>query len=327
MHSIFTEENLLTFCAAARCGSFSKAAIELGLTTSAVSYAIKRLEAGLDATLFTRNTRHIELTEAGGYFYRKATELLNHFDDTRHAIDTIARGVEARVRICINQLLYTPQHTARLLQVLKQHFPTSQITIISEVYNGVWDAFINHQVNIAIGAPDTLLSGGGIDYTDIGVIRWVFAIAPDHPLARLPEPLPEHLLRQYPNIMVEDTAHTINKKVGWLLHGQESILVPDFNTKCQCQIQGDGIGFLPEYMARNASEAGRLVMRKIRNPRQDSPMLLASRRATSGYVTQWIRQQFLPGGILAQIYRDLLHPQGSDIANKESAARKRYQGN
>lgn len=80
-------------------------------------------------------------------------------------------------------------------------------------------------------------------------------------------------------------------------------------------------------MARNASEAGRLVMRKIRNPRQDSPMLLASRRATSGYVTQWIRQQFLPGGILAQIYRDLLHPQGSDIANKESAARKRYQGN
>ncbi len=48
----------------------------------------------------------------------------------------------------------------------------------TEVYNGVWDAIINNQANIAIGAPDTLLDGGGIDYTEIGAIRWAFAIAP-----------------------------------------------------------------------------------------------------------------------------------------------------
>lgn len=87
------------------------------------------------------------------------------------------------MRICINQLLYTPKHTARLLQVLKKQFPTCQITVTTEVYNGVWDAIINNQANIAIGAPDTLLDGGGIDYTEIGAIRWAFAIAPDHPLA------------------------------------------------------------------------------------------------------------------------------------------------
>ena len=38
MNSIFTEENLLAFTTAARFGSFSKAAEELGLTTSAISY-------------------------------------------------------------------------------------------------------------------------------------------------------------------------------------------------------------------------------------------------------------------------------------------------
>ena len=57
----------------------------------------------------------------------------------------------------------------------------------TEVYNGVWDSIINNQANIAIGAPDTLLDGGGIDYTEIGAIRWVFAIAPEHPLAFVPE--------------------------------------------------------------------------------------------------------------------------------------------
>ncbi len=86
------------------------------------------------------------------------------------------------MRICINQLLYTPKHTARLLQVLKKQFVPA-ITVTTEVYNGVWDAIINNQANIAIGAPDTLLDGGGIDYTEIGAIRWAFAIAPGSPVS------------------------------------------------------------------------------------------------------------------------------------------------
>ena len=306
MNSIFTEENLLAFTTAARFGSFSKAAAELGVTTSAISYTIKRMETGLDVVLFVRNTRSIELTESGFYFYRKATDLLNDFHAIKRGIDTISQGIEARVRICINQLLYTPRHTARLLQVLKKQFPTCQITVTTEVYNGVWDSIINNQANIAIGAPDTLLDGGGIDYTEIGAIRWVFAIAPAHPLAFVPEPRAESQLRLYPNIMVEDTAHTINKKVGWLLHGQEAILVPDFNTKCQCQILGEGIGFLPEYMARDAVEDGLLVTRRINNPRQDSRMLLATQHAATGQVTRWIKQQFGPAGVLTDIYSDLL---------------------
>lgn len=144
MNSIFTEENLLAFTMAARYSSFSKAAEELGLTTSAISYTIKRMEMGLDVVLFTRSTRSIELTESGRYLFRKATDLLNDFHAIKRSIDTIAQGIEARVRICINQLLYTPQHTARLLQVLKKQFPTCQITVTTEVYNGVWDSIINN---------------------------------------------------------------------------------------------------------------------------------------------------------------------------------------
>ena len=61
MNSIFTEENLLAFTTAARFGSFSKAAEELGLTTSAISYTIKRMETGLQASLdWTRKTDSYE---------------------------------------------------------------------------------------------------------------------------------------------------------------------------------------------------------------------------------------------------------------------------
>lgn len=308
MNSIFTEDNLITFTTAAKHANFSKAAEELGITTSAVSYTVKRLETYLDVALFVRSTRNIELTEAGYYFYRKATELLNTIYSIKRSIYTIEQGIEAKVRICINQLLYTPLHTAKLLQTLKHHFPTCQITVTTEVYNGVWDAIITNHADIAIGAPGTLWDGGGIDYTEIGAIRWQFAISPNHPLALMPEPISESQLRLFPTIMVEDTAHTINKKVGWLLHGQEAIQVPDFNTKCQCQILGEGIGFLPDYLVEDHVKNGLLVIKHIHNPRQDSRMLLATQHSTNGQVTQWIKKQFESGGILSEIYKDLLHP-------------------
>ncbi|MDN0637115.1 LysR family transcriptional regulator, partial [Escherichia coli] len=82
--------------------------------------------------------------EPGHYLFCKATDLLNDYHSIIRRVDAIAQGIKSRVRICINQLLYTPQHTARLLQVLREHFPTCQIAITTEVYNGVWDSLINN---------------------------------------------------------------------------------------------------------------------------------------------------------------------------------------
>ncbi|MCI3341358.1 hypothetical protein MQA30_25700, partial [Escherichia coli] len=77
--------------------------------------------------------------------------------------------------------------------------------------------------------------------------------------------------------------------------------------KLQCQILGEGIGFLPDYMVREAMEKSLLVTRQIHNPRQDSRMLLATRHSASGQVTQWIKREFSLQGILTGIYQDLMH--------------------
>ncbi|EPM67776.1 regulatory protein, LysR:LysR, substrate-binding, partial [Pseudomonas syringae pv. actinidiae ICMP 18886] len=55
---------LLAFEAAARHGSFTKAADELALTQSAVSRQVQALEAQLQVELFKRDGRRIELTTA-----------------------------------------------------------------------------------------------------------------------------------------------------------------------------------------------------------------------------------------------------------------------
>ncbi|STM57279.1 LysR family transcriptional regulator [Escherichia coli] len=55
---------------------------------------------------------------------------------------------------------------------------------------------------------------------------------------------------------------------------------------------------MPDYMVREAMAQSLLVTRQIHNPRQDSRMLLATQHSATGQVTQWIKKQFAPNGIL-----------------------------
>jgi LysR family glycine cleavage system transcriptional activator len=76
------------FEAAARHGSFTRAAAELGMTQAAVSYQIKLLEERVGAMLFLRSPRQVTLTDAGRSLARVATE---SFDALRGAF-AAARG-------------------------------------------------------------------------------------------------------------------------------------------------------------------------------------------------------------------------------------------
>src|SRR5215813_8930688 len=58
------------FLSVAQHRSFRRAAAELGVTPSAISQAVRTLEARVGAALFMRTTRSVGLTEAGARFLR-----------------------------------------------------------------------------------------------------------------------------------------------------------------------------------------------------------------------------------------------------------------
>src|ERR1700733_12927785 len=60
------------FLSVAQHRSFRQAAAELGVTPSAISQAVRALEARVGAALFIRTTRSVGLTEAGERFLRRA---------------------------------------------------------------------------------------------------------------------------------------------------------------------------------------------------------------------------------------------------------------
>ena len=81
------------FEAAARLGSFTKAAEELGMTQSAASYQIKVLEERAGTPLFIRKTRQIALTEAGEQFAPLVSNAFSALSDAWFATKGGASGV------------------------------------------------------------------------------------------------------------------------------------------------------------------------------------------------------------------------------------------
>ena len=77
---------LLAFDAAARAGSFTRAAMELGVTQAAVSRQIQAVEADLGFPLFRRQHRRIELTERGRVLAAAVAQGFTHIAEAAEAL-------------------------------------------------------------------------------------------------------------------------------------------------------------------------------------------------------------------------------------------------
>jgi DNA-binding transcriptional LysR family regulator len=97
--------DLSTFLCVATHLNFSRAAVELGLTPSALSHSVRTLENRLGVRLFNRTTRSVALTEAGERLCARlkpafrdiddALEDLNHFRDKPSGSLKITAGRQA----------------------------------------------------------------------------------------------------------------------------------------------------------------------------------------------------------------------------------------
>lgn len=77
---------LAVFAAVARHRSFRQAATERGTSASAISHAIRNLEARVGVRLFHRTTRSVSLTEAGEMLFSRLEPALT---DMRAAVDAL----------------------------------------------------------------------------------------------------------------------------------------------------------------------------------------------------------------------------------------------
>jgi DNA-binding transcriptional LysR family regulator len=90
---------LAVFIAVAEEGSFTRAAAKLGLSQSALSYAVRMLEERLKVRLISRTTRSLSLTDAGERLLHSLRPAFDHIDNEIAALTSLHGKPAGSVRI------------------------------------------------------------------------------------------------------------------------------------------------------------------------------------------------------------------------------------
>lgn len=219
-------------------------------------------------------------------------------------VKRVATGIETDITIAISDLFSNTAILQALADFYLQDFGT-RVKLTREVFGGSWDALITGRADISMGAPGDIPSGGGYATKLIGNLDFVFAVAPQHPLASLKEPLNSQNIIQYRAVAVADSSRNLPPRTAGILTGQDVLTVHNMESKLEAQIMGLGVGYVPKHLALRYAKAGKLIIKTVAESRNIAPTYIAWRNnadKTSGKAQQWLLKR------LEQISLEALMP-------------------
>jgi len=114
--------HLKYFLAVAEELNFTKASEKLFISQPPLSRQIIELEEEIQARLFIRNNKKVELTEAGKYFEKEVKELFQNLERICIKTKKIAENVSGEFRIAYISSIYA-EVISELIKHLKEQFP------------------------------------------------------------------------------------------------------------------------------------------------------------------------------------------------------------
>ena len=271
-------------------GSFAAAARALGLVPSALTYRVRQIEDALDVLLFDRSSKQAQPTAAGQELLREASRLLSDVDAVANRVKRVATGWEAVLTVAVDSIM-AHNVVMELCEAFLALNPPTRLRLRHETLSGTLNALTSGQADLALGVlllPTGLSSD--IAHQPLGPVEFVFAVAPHHPLASLPEPLSDEVLQQHRAVAVADSVPSGAGLTVGLLGGQDVFTVPDMASKLEAQLRGLGGGFLPLSMAQPYLSSGRLVAKNVSRAQRIGETHYAwrnSRKASPGKALQW----------------------------------------
>lgn len=294
---VLTPDALAMLQAIEQHGSFAAAARALGVVPSALTYRVRQIEDALDVLLYDRSSRQAKLTRAGAELLREGARLLQDIDAVANRVKRVATGWEPLLTIAVDAIV----SQATLMELCAHFFslqaPT-RLKLIDETLSGTLAALTSGQADLAIGVVLEPSTDAGIHAKPLSPLHFVYAVSPQHPLAKAKEPLSDETLLKHRAVAVADSVQKVNRlkqpamTVG-LLGGQDVFTVDSMQAKLDAQLRGLGGGFLPEPIARQHIAAGNLVVKKTQRANRVVRPSYAWRGGATpeGRALQWWLQQ------------------------------------
>lgn len=252
--------DLYYFLVVAEERSFTRAAAKLGLSQSALSHAIKGLEARLAIRLLTRTTRSVAPTEAGEMLIASIAPRFAEIEDELVTLADMRESVAGNIRITAGEHAISAVIWPRLKTYLKT-YPDVRVELsvdnaLTDIVSGRFDAGVRLGEQVA---------------KDMVAVR----IGPDWRMCVVasPEYLAEHGTPQTPYELqnhncINMRLPTLGGLFAWEFsqHGREIRVRVEgqlvFNTlaaRVDAAINGLGLSYVPEDAAAEAVAAGKLV--------------------------------------------------------------------
>jgi len=296
---VLTPDSLSMLHAIEKAGSFAAAARALGLVPSALTYRVRQMEDALDVLLFDRSSRQAKLTAAGHELLREGERLLADMDAIANRVKRVATGWESQFTIAVDGIIDRTTVMELCEAFMTLNAPT-RLKLRDETLTGTLEALTSGQADLALGIAGSFSESGttaGINSHVLGHMRFVFAMAPHHPLAQAPEPLTDALIGQHRAVAVADSVQRGAGVTIGLLPGQDVFTVSNMQSKIEAQLRGLGVGFVPELMVQALVESGRLLVREVDRPQRVAQLSYAwripdgSEGERGGRALQWWLKQ------------------------------------
>lgn len=247
------------FLSVAQHRSFRRAAAELGVTPSAISQAVRALEARVGAALFIRTTRSVGLTEAGERFLSRAKPAFEELVAASEAARDLGQRPAGLLRLSVPRAV-VPILLEPLIASFCQANPEVEVEIAAS----------EELVDIAAGGFDAGIRLGQFIAADMIAVR----LTPPFPLVVVGSP--EYLRRQGRPERIEDLREHAclrmrrsngsiapwsfvngNKPVEALISGP--LVAHDFPTVLGAAVEGMGLAQVPAPISVGPVKAGKLV--------------------------------------------------------------------
>lgn len=246
------------FVRSAQTLSFSETARQLGMSPSAVSKAIQRLEERLGVRLLNRTTRSLSLTEDGSAFFDRARQILDEIEEAEADISQSKVIPRGKLRLDLSVALGKMHILPALSQFIAQNPEITLDVSLSDRNIDLIEEGIDATVRVGTGINNRLI------LRPVGIAKFVTCAAPVY-LKRYGTPkTPADLLNhQCVNFVYPQTRRSY--QWGFQDNGEtlqlaipETLRIDDAEAMLDAAINGMGIVQVLNYVAGSAIANGQL---------------------------------------------------------------------
>ncbi|SDW60023.1 LysR family transcriptional regulator [Paenibacillus sp. CF384] len=259
--------------------NFSRAAEKLHIAQPSLSQQLSKLEKEIGVLLFRRTTNSVELTHAGAVFVDKAQNILDNIEQLKQELDDLAHMRKGK--LVVGSLSITGSHVLpTVLPIFNKRYPEIEVVLVEDTPSKLEQLTASGQTDLSLLALP--LFEPSLEWVPIIEEEIVLAVPPDHPLAKMNDPIHIENLSAEPFIVLKK-GQGFRQNVMELCEqaGFEPRIVfesTNIETIQSLVAAGMGITFVPKMLIRDRVDERTPVYLPLSAPTPIRTLVIASRK-------------------------------------------------